>query len=285
MRKFSWMLLVLLVVGCGEEIADDEDKAVKDLVKDEVVAEADPEKEIVWEKDGKGMVLIPAGSFEMGDHFNEGIDDGRELPVHTVELYGFYMDVNEVTVGQFREFVNQSGYNYKGDWGNVAKQSPGDNYPMIYVDWSDAVAYCRWAGKRLPTEAEWEYAARGGRVGKRYLWGDGENVARDHANYRGTGGKDTWGQTAPVGSLEANGYKLYDMAGNVDEWCADWYGEDYYSKSPAKNPRRTRKGSHRVLRGGAWNFPTSALRVAYRDSGRPDSTYYNSGFRCVANVP
>ena len=98
------------IVGCGDEVTEEEEKALKDLVKDEVVAEVVVEKEIVWEKDGKEMVLIPAGSFEMGDHFGEGHDDER--PVHTVELDAFYMDIHEVTVGQFKEFVDQSGYSY-----------------------------------------------------------------------------------------------------------------------------------------------------------------------------
>jgi len=150
-----------------------------------------PSKKIEWEKDNSQMALIPAGSFKMGDHFNEGANDGRELPVHTVQLDAFYMDVHEVTVGQFREFVNQSGYSYNR-WNDVAENSPGDGYPMVLVNWPDATAYAKWAGKRLPTEAEWEYAARGGLVGKRYPWGDDENVARDHANYDGTGGKDKW---------------------------------------------------------------------------------------------
>ena len=174
MRKLSWILLVLVVlVGCGDEVTDEEGKALKDLVKDEVVADAGLEKEIVWQKDGAKMAYIPAGSFEMGDSKNE-LEDWMKTarPVHTVELDAFYMDVHEVTVGQFREFVNQSGYKYSGNWADVVKSSPGDGYPMVEVNWNDAVAYAKWAGKRLPTEAEWEYAARGGLVGKRYPGGD-----------------------------------------------------------------------------------------------------------------
>ena len=148
------------------------------------------------------MGLIPAGSFERGDHLDNLSD---ALPVHTVTLYGYYMDRTEVTVGQFREFVNQSGYSYGGNWNSVAKYSPGDDYPMTYVSWNDAVAYAEWAGKRLPTEAAWEYAARGGLVGNRSPWGDDESFARDYANSRGTHGTDQWdGTTAPVGSVESN---------------------------------------------------------------------------------
>ena len=204
------------------------------------------QQKITWQKDGKEMALIPPGSFEMGDHFNEG--SGSERPVHTVTLDAFYMDVHEVTVGQFREFANQSGYEYGGNWDSVARYSPGDEYPMVNVSWNDATAYAKWAGKRLPTEAEWEYAARGGLIGKRYPWGD--ELSHDDANYSGTGGKDKWGRCSPVGSFEANGYGLYDMAGNVQEWCQDWYGENYYSSSPAKNPPGPGSGSSRVLRGG-----------------------------------
>ena len=187
---------------------------------------------IRWAKDNSQMALISAGTFKMGDHFNEGSD--RERPVHAVALDSFYIDLHEVTVGQFREFVNQSGYNgwlaNPNRWNEVAKYSPGDDYPMVYVNGNDAYAYAKWAGKRLPTEAEWEYAARGGLVGKRYTWGDEAELARDHANYKGTGGKDKWDQCAPVGSFQANGYGLYDMAGNVIEFCADLYNEGYYNQ-------------------------------------------------------
>jgi len=272
MRNLSWMLLVL--VGCSDEPV---------LVESAEDLKGVKAKKITWKKDGKEMVLIPAGSFEMGDHFNE-LDDYMKpsRPVHRVELDAFYMDVREVTVGQFREFVNQSGYKYGGNWDSVAKYSPGDEYPMIYVNWNDAVAYAKWAGKRLPTEAEWEYAARGGLAGKRYPWGD--EITHDDANYDGTGGKDKWEYCSPVGSFAANGYGLYDMAGNVWEWCQDWYDGDYYSSSPATNPLGPDTGTLRVLRGGSWYSSTFTLRVAYRDCYGPLNRSNYLGFRCVSGL-
>ena len=278
MRKFSWMLLVLLVLGCGEEVTKEEEKP-------EAVVETEPPPpdKITWEKDGKEMALIPAGNFMMGAS-DAQLD---EKPVHIVFLGAFYMDVHEVTVGQFREFVNQSGYKYRGNWDWVAWNSPGDEYPMVYVRWNDAAAYAKWAGKRLPTEAEWEYAARGGLRGKQYPWGD--EISHDNANYKGTGGKDKWDKCAPVGSFEANGYGLYDMGGNVWEWTADWYGEDYYSKSPAKNPLGPSTGSLRVFRGGSWGGlggdASYLLRVAFRFDIDPTVWSIDLGFRCVADVP
>ena len=235
------------------------------------------QEKITWQKDGKDMVLIPAGTFEMGDH-HDNMENA--LPVHRVELNAFYMDVHEVTVGQFNEFVNQSGYKYDGNWDSVAEYSPGDEYPMVLVSWNDATAYAKWAGKRLPTEAEWEYAARGGLVGKRYPGGDG--ISHDDANYSGTGGKDKWEYSSPVGSFAANGYGLYDMAGNAWEWCQDWYGENYYSSSPAKNPPGPVTGSSRVLRGGLWNANSNYLRVAARDYVAPNTRFLFIGFRCVS---
>ena len=215
MKKISYCFLFLLVCfGCGDE-SSNEDEIVQDSVEDEIVVETDPKKDIVWKKDGKEMTLIPAGSFEMGDHFSEGEKD--ELPVHKVNLDAFYMDTHEVTVGQFKQFINQTGYDWSppvGDmWDAVARLSPGDDYPMVYVNWNDATAYAEWAGKRLPTEAEWEYAARGGVVGQRYPSGD--DITRNDANYKGAGGRDKWDTTtALVGSFEANGYGLHDMVGN-----------------------------------------------------------------------
>ena len=258
---------------------------------------------ISWERDGLEMVLIPAGSFEMEDHFNEESTDAQ--PVHTVELDEFYMDVHEVTVGQFREFVNQSGYSYDFNRADergrtVAKHSPADNYPMVFVNWIDATAYAKWAGKRLPTEAEWEYAARGGLKGKRYPWGSGDptgkecNFADTNADAFLRGIDPDWADldvddghafTAPVGSFAANGYGLYDMVSNVYEWCQDWYGENYYSNSAAKNPPGPDSGSSRVLRGGFWDKYTNTLRVAHRDGTSPFNRINDLGFRCVSGSP
>ena len=194
------------------------------------------------------------------------------------------MDTHEVTVGQFKQFVNQTGYDYDHMWDDVAKYSPGDDYPMIYVNWNDATAYAEWAGKRLPTEAEWEYAARGGLVGQRYVWGDDEKLARDYANYEWVEGKDKWELCSPVGSFKPNGYGLYDMAGNVLEWCADRYDGNYYTNSPANNPQGREDSiyKYRVLRGGSWLALTNSLRVAYRPIDNPNSRYIYYGFRCVS---
>lgn len=230
-------------------------------------------------KDGVPMVLIPAGEFQMGS--NDGRDS--EKPVHTVYLDAFYMDVYEVTNAQYRKFTNATGHKapkLKYYWNDSRINSP--DQPVVGVSWHDAKAYCDWAGKRLPTEAEWEKAARGGLVGKKYPWGD--NITHDDANYDDTytDGEDRWEYSAPVGSFAPNGYGLYDMAGNVREWCADWF--DYYSSSPGRNPTGPSSRTRRVLRGGSWVNQTDFLRVAYRFLYTPTGTEAGIGFRCVADV-
>ncbi|MEK7399599.1 MAG: SUMF1/EgtB/PvdO family nonheme iron enzyme [Candidatus Poribacteria bacterium] len=223
--------------------------------------------------DGAEMVLIPAGEFQMGS--NDGEND--EKPVHAVYLNAFYMDKYEVTNTQYGKFMKESKHEAPKYWNDSSFNTP--NHPVVGVSWNDAKAYAEWAGKRLPTEAEWEKAARGGLVGKLYPWGD--TLTHDDANYNGTGGKDIWKYTSPVGSFAPNGYGLYDMAGNVWEWCADWYDSNYYSNSPKSNPAGPSSGELRVLRGGSWSDNlVNALRVAFRYYVNP--LYYSSiGFRCV----
>ena len=185
----------------------------------------------------------------------------------------FYMDVTEVTVGQFKKFLKDTGYEPDEpiDWEELYKYSPTDEHPMIYVSWFDAQAYCEWAGKRLPTEKEWEFAARGGLKDKEYPWGDEESIAREYANFEGVLGRDQWDETtAPVGSFRPNGYGLHDMAGNVWEFCEDWYSEDK---------------EYRVLRGGSWFDDSINLSVWFRGYGTPTYTGYEGvGFRCVMDV-
>ena len=235
--------------------------------------------------DGKGveMVLIPTGEFEMGSN--------DKKPVHTVHLDAFYIDIYEVTNAKYRKFIQFRGHAEPEYWNNSNYNQP--NQPVVGVTWYDAMAYAQWAGKRLPTEAEWEKAARGGLKGKRYPWGD--NISHDDANYLGTGGRDTWATTAPVGSFPPNNYGLYDMSGNVWEWCLDEYQADFYSKSPrtSTNPiagesilyvmkNFTNVKSWRVLRGGSWLLNIYGVRVALRLRIYPDVRFASFGFRCVS---
>jgi len=224
------------------------------------------------------MALIPAGEFQMGDSFNEG--NSNERPRHKVYLDAFYIDVHEVTNAQYQKFMDVTGHGVPEHWSNSKFNAP--DHPVVGVSWFDAVAYAEWAGKRLPTEAEWEKAARGGLVGKRYPWGD--EISYDDANYSGTGGKDSWFYTSPVRYFAPNGYGLYDMAGNAGEWCADWYAGDYYASLPYDNPWGADSGYSHVWRGGSWYNKPDYLRVAYRSYSSPALTYPYIGFRCVAQA-
>ena len=269
-------IVVLVLVGLFF-VNCDEDKSGEMKPKD--IDGGKPKSIIIGKKDNAKMVLIPAGSFEMGDHLDNMLN---ALPVHTVELDAFYMDMYEVTVGQFKKFVQESKYSYN-QWNDVAIFSPTNDPPMSYVNWYDATAYAKWVDKRLPTEAEWEYAARGGLRGKRYPWGN--DITHEDANYADIDGKDEWQYCAPVGSFDPNGYGLHDMAGNVMEWCADWYEEVYYINSPLKDPPGPSAGRMRVLRGGAWYYTADVLRVTYRIGRYPTVVNFGYGFRCVADVP
>ena len=235
----------------------------------------------------EGMALIPAGEFQMGS--NEG--DSDETPVHTVYVDAFYMDIYEVTTGQYLRFVRETGHR-SPNWGSVAEYSPTKGHPMISVSWYDAMAYAKWAGKRLPTEAEWEKAARGGLVGKKYPWGD--SIDSSKAKYRDSSKAEynydyDSRNTTAVGIYPPNGYGLYDMASNVWEWCLDAYNEDFYKNSTRENPvaevdsvtRLTINFNTRVLRGGSWINPPVHLRVTARRGSSPSFTGDNVGFRCA----
>ena len=225
----------------------------------------------------EGMVYIPAGSFMMGSE--DGNNDQK--PEHKVYVDAFYMDKTEVTVTQYQRFINTTGYQYLKKWG---EQLQNPNHPVVYVRWYDANAYASWAGKRLPTEAEWEYAARGGNTGvggkPKYLFPWGNKASRDLANYYSLFGLEI----KSVGSFATNGYGLYDMAGNVWEWCADWYDRDYYKNSPSRNPKGPSTGKGRVTRGGCWPDAANNMCCANRSGVNPTSSDNKVGFRCVQDV-
>ena len=255
----------------------------------------------------EGMVFIPAGTFQMGS--NDFLDSfPGEGPVHTVHLDAFFMDEHEVTNLEYKEFLLEnprwqksridkrfhSGY-YLKLWSGNNYPSGKANHPVTYVSWYAAMAYAEWAGKRLPTEAEWEYAARGGVAGKKYPSGK-NTISTREANYN-----FHVEDTTAVGRYAANGYDLYDMAGNVAEWCLDEYDPDFYlvsrnSRNPISGARTIQwildnfasipTNSGRVLRGGRYDYQASFLRVAFRGNSRPSATNSGSGigFRCARAV-
>ena len=236
-------------------------------------------------KDGAEMMLIPAGDFFMGTVDDSGTHYD-ELPVHNVYLDAFWIDRYEVTNRLYKVFIDETGhrapyvntewarpYNWKGD-----AYPPGKaDFPVVLVSWEDAAAYAKWAGKRLPTEAEWEKAARGGLVKKKYPWGD--QIIRHNANYFSSITRKN--QMKPVGTFPPNSFGIYDTAGNVWEWCADWYDQAYYKKSPEKNPQGPENGTYRSYRGGAWINREEQLRCSERARNAPVHQSHIIGFRCA----
>ena len=241
---------------------------------------------MAWEKDNSVMVYVPAGEFIMGSG-----EADAERPVHTVYLDAFYIDRYEVTNAQFAQFLNERGNQEEGGvtWldienkdclitqsgGQYQPKSGYEDPPVVTVSWYGARAYCQWAGKRLPTEAEWEKACRG-TDGRTYPWGEGINC--DHAQYGICGG-----ETVPVGSKPkgVSPYGALDMAGNVEEWVADWYDSDYYSQSPERNPPGPNSGTFRVFRGGSWVLADWFARCARRSRDDPEDRWFLMGFRCA----
>jgi formylglycine-generating enzyme required for sulfatase activity len=272
----------------------------------------------LWaEKDGAELVHIPEGAFDMGS--DAGSAD--EKPVHRVHLSAYLMDRHEVTNAMFDRFVKATNHRTDaekegngralvgGNWSEVngaywrAPQGPGSNiaglehHPVVLVSWSDAKTYADWAGRPLPTEAQFEKALRGGLSGKTYPWGDELPPRGKPGNYADAtfkranpaysaveGYDDGYERTSPAGAMTMNGYGLYDITGNVWEWCADWYDAAYYGQSSDRDPQGPSNGSLRVLRGGSWlNYPTllrAALRLRYGPTHRDD----NVGFRLARGL-
>ncbi len=229
---------------------------------------------LVREKDGMTMVYVPAGEFKMGS--NNGWDD--EQPVHTPYLDEFWIDQTEVTNAMYARCVADGACDWHYDTFSSTRSSyfgnpKFDNYPVINVSWYDANAYCQWVGGQLPTEAQWEKASGGV---EDYPWGD--FISRDRANYNRIIGDTTEVGTYPFG---ASPYGVLDMAGNVWEWVADWYEEDYYRLSPSSNPMGPSEGTDRIMRGGSWLESSSSLKSSFRFKGNPNDSGTDLGFRCT----
>ena len=230
------------------------------------------------------VVLIPAGEFTMG-RTKLTRDDSTTMrprvllddrPAHKVWLDAYYMDAREVTNEQYAKFVSATGRRPPYHWTSGKFSQGEENLPVFNVSWDDADAYCRWAGKRLPTEAEWERAARGGKEGLSYPWGDKIEAANARYNVE-TG-------PSPAGQFPANDFGLFDMSGNVSEWCSDWFDREYYQSSPARNPKGPETGMYKVIRGGAWSDEAARATVFFRNWVRPTQTTPNIGFRCARSA-
>lgn len=238
----------------------------------------------------EGMVWIPSGELHRGSNKNQGykfcLENNKdcknswfedEAPAHVVKLNGFHIDIHEVTQKEFQNVLRENPSDYEGP-----------NLPVERVTWPEAVEYCKKIGKRLPTEAEWEWAARGG---KRSVFSWGDKVESEKANFCDRRCSKRWKEsqfddghrhTAPVGSFPANGYGVFDMAGNVYEWVADWYAEDYYEKSPRNNPKGPKTGSKRLIRGGSWINYSTGVRPSDRTEAKPKGRLNFVGFRCAS---
>jgi formylglycine-generating enzyme required for sulfatase activity len=279
------------------------------------------------------MVAIPAARFRMGSADRWAYAADGEGPIHNVEVSGFRIDPTAVTNARFAEFIAATGYVtdaqrfgwsfvfagllpddfeetravasapwwrqvYGAQWsapeGPQSDFADRQDHPVVQVSWRDADAFCQWAGTRLPTEAEWEYAARGGLDGAAFPWGDELEPDGEHRMnvFQGTfpqenSQADGFAGTAPVDAFAPNGFGLYNMTGNVWEWCSDWYDASYYSVSALQDPKGAAAGSHRVMRGGSYLCHESycrRYRVAARSGNGPDSTTGNLGFRCVSGL-
>lgn len=226
------------------------------------------------------QVLIPAGSFEMGRHKLTADDKTKmrpqvlldDRPVHTVQISAFRLDTHEVTHAQYAEFIKATKRAAPYHWSKGEVPAGLAQVAAYNVTWEDARAYCEHRSGRLPTEAEWERAARGGKAAQAYPWGDKfeAKLARAAASMPGEPGK-----------FPPNDFGLYDMAGGMSEWTADWFEREYYAQSPAENPTGPATGLYKVIRGGAWSDSPARVTVFFRNWVRPSMRQPNIGFRCA----
>jgi formylglycine-generating enzyme required for sulfatase activity len=266
--------------------------------------------------DGMAMIYVPGDAFQMGRDVNDTDGGSDEFPQHVVTLNEFWIDRTEVSVAQFRRFVVETGYETEAEqegwayawtgmeWGRVdganwqhpqgPDSSAQEEHPVVQVSWNDAVAYCEWAGGRLPTEAEWEYAARGEQA-TIYPWGDEFDCSRgnfdDETEYdrevvSAEESCDGYVETSPTGHFPtgATWCGALDMAGNVYEWVADWYDENYYVDSPSQNPVGPETGEYKVLRGGGWSSNQRRVRTTDRNGLAPGDRTALYGFRCAVSL-
>lgn len=237
-------------------------------------------------KDGAPMVLVPAGGFVMGSRDDDEMARNDERPAHSVYLDAFYIDTYEVTISRYDGFLNKTGRKPPRDWRYGLGQGH-DNEPSL-VTWDDARAYCSWVEKRLPTEAEWEKAARGTDQ-RLYPWGNAEDSGLFGRLANFGHAESGSGFKYDVGSFKKgkSPYGVYDMAGNVAEWVADWYGETYYGRSPLRNPKGPMTGEKHVLRGGSYESELADVRSAARSAktSEDENSWSRSGFRCAQDVP
>jgi formylglycine-generating enzyme required for sulfatase activity len=255
------------------------------------------------------MTLIAGGTYRMGSDNSEALD---ARPQHEVFVDSFWMDVHEVTNAQFSAFVKATSYRttaermgrawvfdpHKQKWafcagadwrhplGPDSSIAGRENWPVVQVSWFDATEFARWAGKRLPTEAEWEFAARGGQTELELTQQTTRKTARTANTWQAEQPADGYLTTSPVKSFQANRYGLYDLAGNVWEWCADWYADDYYGAGPDANPSGPVKGTHRIQRGGSWLSSDGdlSLQAWTREKQLPQACHNHVGFRCVKSI-
>lgn len=229
-----------------------------------------------------GLILIPGGQFMMGKN-----GEGDCGPAHRVRIGAFFMDRCEVTNAQYARFCAATEHRLPEFWDMEKFHCGADfpDHPVVGISWRDAAAFAAWAGKRLPTEAEWEYAARGALVDMDYP--NGPEIDPALANYfiRDPAQRDHYiGATVPVGSYPPNGHGLHDMAGNVVEWVADYYDGAYYETSPVEDPAGPETGRFRVIRGGGWHSGPYCNRVYYRNALPGQWVDFAVGFRCAKDA-